>query len=164
MRSPLLPLLLAASVIVGGAMTADGEDAVPATPAAAPAAGTTAPAAPAATGDAAAAAVPAAPATPAADAPAAAPAAVPAPATAAETPAKGKNKGDKLSLDQLPDLVKATFTKEAPEATTISKMAGKNGGEDTYRARYTDKDGHKMQISVGSDGALIMKGQAKGKN
>jgi len=44
------------------------------------------------------------------------------------------------------------------------KVAGKNGGEDTYRARYTDKDGHKMQITVGTDGALIMKGQAKGKN
>ncbi len=35
----------------------------------------------------------------------------------------------------------------------------------TPTARATpDKDGHKMQITVGADGALIDKGQAKGKN
>jgi predicted lipid-binding transport protein (Tim44 family) len=155
----MLSLLLAASIIGGSATVVVGEEVPPAAPpaAGAPAAGTPAPAA---AGDATGAAAPAAPAT---DAPAA-PAAAPAPAAAADTPAKGKNKGDKLTLDQLPDLVKACFTKEAPEATTIFKMAGKNGGEDTYRARYTDADGHKMQITVGTDGVLIMKGQAKGKN
>jgi hypothetical protein len=174
MRSPLLCVLLAASIIGGSASLARGEDAPPAaTPAAgAPAAGTPAPAAtpapaPAAAGDATGAAAPASDSAKAADAPAAAPAAATTPAAttpAADTPAKGKNKGDKLTVDQLPDLVKACFTKEAPEATTIIKVAGRNGGDDTYRARYTDKDGHKMQITVGADGVLIDKGQAKGKN
>jgi len=153
MRSPLLSVLLAASFLGATATVAYSEDAAPAaTPAATPAV------TPAATPAADAPAPAAAPAGAAADAPAAAPA----PAPAADT--KGKNKGDKLTLDQLPDLVKACITKEAPEATTFMKVAGKNGGDDTYRARYTDKDGHKMQIIVGTDGALIDKGQAKGKN
>jgi hypothetical protein len=85
-------------------------------------------------------------------------------ATAASlTPsAGGTTKPVRMTIDQLPDEVKATVAKEAPTAKRVTKSTGKDG-KDQYRARYLDSDGTTMLIVIGADGGLISKTKAKTK-
>ncbi len=86
----------------------------------------------------------------------------PAPPAAPAAPA-GKPKPQRLTIDELPDAVKVTVTREAPSAKRATKTTGKDGS-DQYRVTFTDTDGTKMTLIVGADGSVISKKKAKSKN
>ena len=70
--------------------------------------------------------------------------------------------GEKVEVGALPDAVKATVTKEAPDATTAMKTPGKDG-KVVYRIKSKDAEGKPLIITVGEDGAVISKGPPKEK-
>ena len=70
-------------------------------------------------------------------------------------------KGDKVEVSALPEAVKATFTKEAPDAKEVFKS--NREGKETYRAKIKGADGKTVMLVVGADGAVISKEPAKEK-
>ncbi len=70
--------------------------------------------------------------------------------------------GEKVEVGALPDAVKATVTKEAPDATMAMKTPGKDG-KTVYRIKNKDAEGKPLIITVGEDGAVISKAPPKEK-
>ncbi len=166
MRSPfpslVRSLVLGATLLGGSAWAATGDDAAPApAPAATPAPADPGPENPLTIDE----PPDQAELRAAAPAPATVPAASPADATAsppASDPPKPKTRTRpvRLAIDQLPDAVKSVFRMEAPEASQAIQTSDKSGVV-IFRARYTDKEGTKMVLTVGEDGTLISKVPAK---
>jgi hypothetical protein len=69
--------------------------------------------------------------------------------------------GEKVAVTTLPDAVKATVTKEAPDATDVMKM--EKDGVVTYKVKAKDAEGHPQFVTIGADGAVISKHGAKDK-
>jgi hypothetical protein len=70
-------------------------------------------------------------------------------------------RGEKVTVETLPDAVKATFAKEAPDAKEVYKS--NKDGKDVYRAKITGADGKALMLIVGADGAVISKNPARQK-
>ena len=70
--------------------------------------------------------------------------------------------GEKVEVGALPDAVKATVTKEAPDATSAMKTPGKDG-KTVYRIKGKDAEGKPLSITIGEDGTVISKEPAKDK-
>ena len=70
--------------------------------------------------------------------------------------------GEKVEVGSLPDAVKATVTKEAPDATSAMKTPGKDG-KTVYRIKSKDAEGKPLIITVGDDDAVISKAPPKEK-
>jgi hypothetical protein len=68
-------------------------------------------------------------------------------------------RGEKTAVDTLPDAVKATFAKEAPDAKEVYKV--NKDGKDSYRVRVKGADGKSIMLVVGTDGAVVSKEPAK---
>lgn len=64
-------------------------------------------------------------------------------------------KGEKVEVSALPEAVKATFAKEAPDAKEVHKS--NREGKETYRAKIKSADGKTLMLVVGADGAVISK-------
>ena len=69
--------------------------------------------------------------------------------------------GEKVAVASLPDAVKATVTKEAPDATDV--MKSDKDGTVTYKVKAKDADGKPVFVTIGADGAVISKHGAKDK-
>ena len=69
---------------------------------------------------------------------------------------------EKVEVGSLPEAVKATVTKEAPDATTAMKSAGKDG-KTVYRIKTKDAEGKALILTVGEDGGVISKAPPKEK-
>ena len=70
-------------------------------------------------------------------------------------------RGEKVAVDTLPDAVKATFAKEAPDAKEVYKST--RDGKTSYRTKVTGADGKAVILTVGDDGAVVSKKEPKGK-
>lgn len=70
--------------------------------------------------------------------------------------------GEKVEVGSLPAAVKATVTKEAPDATSAMKTPGKDG-KTVYRIKTKDAEGKPIILTVGEDGAVISKNPPKEK-
>lgn len=70
--------------------------------------------------------------------------------------------GEKVEVGSLPEAVKATITKEAPDAAMAMKTPGKDG-KTVYRVKAKDADGKPLMLVIGEDGAVISKGPPKEK-
>jgi hypothetical protein len=69
-----------------------------------------------------------------------------------------KGRGEKVAVDTLPEAVKATFAKEAPDVKEVYKS--NRDGKVGYRVRIT-VDGKNLMLVVGEDGAVVSKEPAK---
>lgn len=69
---------------------------------------------------------------------------------------------EKVEVGSLPEAVKATITKEAPDATMAMKAPSKDG-KTVYRVKIKDADGKSLMLVIGEDGAVISKGPPKDK-
>ncbi len=70
-------------------------------------------------------------------------------------------RGEKIAVETLPDAVKATFAKEAPDAKEVYKS--NKDGADVYRAKIKGPDDKMLMLVVGADGAVISKNPARQK-
>ncbi len=70
-------------------------------------------------------------------------------------------RGEKVAVDTLPDAVKATFAKEAPDAKEVYKAT--RDGKTSYRAKITGADGKVLILTVGDDGAVVSKKEPRAK-
>ena len=68
-------------------------------------------------------------------------------------------RGEKTAVETLPDAVKATFAKEAPDAKEVYKVS--KDGKDSYRVKIKDAEGKSLMLVVGTDGAVVSKEPAK---
>jgi hypothetical protein len=75
---------------------------------------------------------------------------------AEDAPKPGR--GEKIAVDTLPEAVKATFAKEAPDVKEVYKS--NRDGKVGYRVRIT-VDGKNLMLVVGEDGAVVSKEPAK---
>ena len=75
---------------------------------------------------------------------------------AEDAPKQGR--GEKIAVATLPDAVKATFAKEAPEATEVYKS--NRDGKVGYRVKIT-VDGKAFMLVVDVAGAVVSKEPAK---
>lgn len=70
-------------------------------------------------------------------------------------------KGEKVAVGTLPEAVKATVIKESPDATEV--MKSDKDGTVTYKVKAKDAEGKTQIVTIGSDGAVISKHEAKEK-
>ena len=70
-------------------------------------------------------------------------------------------KGEKVAVGTLPDAVKTTVSKEAPDATEVTKSD--KDGTVTYNVKAKDAEGKSQNVTIGADGAVISKTAAKEK-
>ena len=75
---------------------------------------------------------------------------------------EGKPKPEVVTIDQVPDAVKATIEKETEGGTikTIHKIT--RGEKHVYRVNF-EKDGGKHQLAVAEDGTVIKAGERERK-
>jgi hypothetical protein len=76
----------------------------------------------------------------------------------AEDPPK-QGRGEKIAVDTLPEAVKATFAKEAPEAKEVYKS--NRDGKVSYRIKIAGADGKNLMLVVDEAGAVVSKEPAK---
>lgn len=76
---------------------------------------------------------------------------------AEDAPKPGR--GEKTAVDTLPEAVKATFAKEAPEAKEVYKT--NKDGKVGYRVKIAGADGKMLMLVVDEAGAVVSKEPAK---
>ncbi len=79
---------------------------------------------------------------------------------AVSSPVIAAEKGEKLTMDQLPAPVKATLEKEAKGGTIGQVVKENEKGRTFYEATIT-KDGKDRYVHVGSDGKVLKRESAK---
>jgi len=75
----------------------------------------------------------------------------------AAEPVKEKGTERDVTIDEVPEAVKATILKEAGDNTITEIEEETKGGVTTYEAEWRTADGKEVEIKVAADGTLLGK-------